>query len=271
MQNLNFRLHLDGLEDRSLLSVTPDMVFSSLVHQAVVADELQGVVEHLNDPKTARSRAFLPTHLRERADSSRLDFSILAEDLGQLQSEIAANPGGSSALQAFAGTVAMAEYQASINAAYAEFFALAYGAPPRVPPPPPPSVDNGVNFGKTGNLPFSLTDPNFQTIANGVRTLDVTPGTGATLATGSKFTAKYTGFLTDGTVFDSSTKSGNLSGTVGTNLVPGFSAGLVGMKVGGVRRIDIPASQAYGANPPAGSGIPANSELVFEVNLLSSP
>jgi FKBP-type peptidyl-prolyl cis-trans isomerase len=56
-----------------------------------------------------------------------------------------------------------------------------------------------------------------------------------------------------------------------SHLIPGFAAGLVGMKVGGTRRIDIPASQAYGANPPAGSGIPVNSELVFEVTLVSTP
>ncbi len=39
------------------------------------------------------------------------------------------------------------------------------------------------------------------------------------------------------------------------------------MKVGGTRRLLIPAAQAYGANPPAGSGIPANADLVFDVTL----
>ena len=79
----------------------------------------------------------------------------------------------------------MAEYQANLNAGYAEFYALAYGAPPRVPPPPPPSVDNGVDFG-TG-LPFSLTDPAWQVVpnSNGVRIWDVTTGTGTTLANGA--------------------------------------------------------------------------------------
>ena len=267
MQNLNFRLKVEGLDERCLPSVTPDMVNLALVHQSVVHDELLGVVEHLNDPKTAQTLSFLPTHLRERANSSQTDFNILADHLSSLQSQLAANPSQAATLNPLIGTIAMAEYQASVNIVFAEFYALAYGAPRRVPPPSPPSVDNGVNFGNTGNLPFSLTDPEFVTIANGVRIWDVTTGTGGTLANGSQFSARYTGYLTNGTVFD----SGPLSGTVGTNLIPGFSAGLVGMKVGGVRRIDIPASQAYGANPPAGSVIPANAELVFEVTLLSSP
>ena len=270
MQNLNFRLKVEGLDERCLPSVTPDMVHIALVHQAAVHDELLGVVEHLNDPKTAQTLAFLPTHLRERANSSQTDFNILADHLSSLQAQLAANPSQATTLNPLIGTIAMAEYQASINIVFAEFYARAYGAPARVPPPSPPSIDNGVNFGNTG-LPFSLTDPGFVTIANGVRTLDVTAGTGTTLATGTQFTARYTGYLTNGTIFDSSTKSGNLSGTVGSNLIAGFSAGLVGMKVGGVRRIDIPASQAYGANPPAGSVIPPNAELVFEVTLLSSP
>lgn len=270
MESLNFRLYVDGLEDRTIPSVTPGMVLAAYVHQEIVADELRGVVEHLGDLKTAQTLSFLPTHLRERADSSRAAFQTLGAYLHDLQTEIAANPASAATLTSQLGPIAMAEYQASINAVYAEFYALAFGAPHRVPPPPPPSIDNGPNFG-SGSLPFSLTDPNFVTIANGVRTLDVTPGTGTALATGSRFTAKYTGFLTDGTVFDSSDKSGNLSGTVGTNLVAGFSAGLVGMRPGGVRRIDIPAAQGYGANPPPGSNIPPNSELVFEVTLLSSP
>lgn len=265
MQDLNFRLKVEGLDERCLPSVTPDMVNIALVHQAVVSEELLGVVEHLNDPKTAQTLVFLPTHLRERANSSQTAFNILADHLGSLQAQLAANPSQAATLNPLIGTIAMAEYQASINIVFAEFYALAYGAPRRVPPPPPPSIDNGVNFGNTGNLPFSLTDPSWQAATNGVRIWDVTTGTGGTLANGSQFSARYTGYLTDGTVFD----SGPLSGTVGTNLISGFSIGLVGLKVGGTRRIDIPPDQAYGANPP--SGIPANARLVFEVTLNSIP
>lgn len=260
MQNLNFRLKMESLDERCLPSVTPDQIYTALVHTQVVRAELEGVVEKLNEPKTQMTLDFLPGHLRERADSSRVAVSILADYLHQLQTTPNSDP-------ALIGTIAMAEYTASVNAGYAEFYALAYGAPPRVPPPPPPSVDNGVNFGNT--LPFSLTDPAWQAVpnGNGVRIWDVTTGTGATLANGTKFTANYTGYLTDGTIFDSGTLTNS---TVGTGLITGFSTGLVGMKVGGNRRIDIPADQAYGDNPPAGSIIPKGARLVFDLTLVST-
>src|SRR5439155_9945234 len=136
-----------------------------------VKDELDGVTEHLNDLKTSQTLSFLPTHLRERADSSQIDVQILAEYLHELQSEIAASPANAAFLNQFAGGIGFAEYQATINAAYADVYAVGYGAAPRVPPVPPPGVDNGVNFGQ---LPFSLTDPSWQSLSDGVRTWDVT-------------------------------------------------------------------------------------------------
>ena len=54
-------------------------------------------------------------------------------------------------------------------------------------------------------------------------------------------------------------------------VVPGFAAGLVGMKVGGTRRIDISSYLAYGASPPPSSSIPDNARLVFEVTVVSVP
>ncbi len=52
-------------------------------------------------------------------------------------------------------------------------------------------------------------------------------------------------------------------------MIPGFSQGVVGMKVGGLRRITIPPNLAYGNNPPPSSGIRANETLIFEVELLA--
>jgi FKBP-type peptidyl-prolyl cis-trans isomerase FkpA len=265
LQNLKFRLAVEGLDERCLPSVTPDMVHIALVHQEAVRDELRGVVQKLNEPKTAETLAFLPTHLRERADSSQVAYNVLATHLNDLQNQVAANPALAGTLSDHINRVAMAEYQASVNFVYAEFLSLAYGAPARTVTRPP-SIDDGVNFGST-SLPFSLTDPAWQTVANGngVRIWDVTAGTGTTLAVNNTFTASYIGYLTDGTVFD----SGTLNNTTlnNTNLIRGFVTGLTGMQVGGNRRIDIPASEAYGANPP--SGIPVNARLVFDVTLIS--
>ena len=148
MQDHNFRPVLDGLEDRTVPSITPGDVVTAYVHTMAVKDELAGVTEHLNDLKTSQTLSFLPTHLRERADSSQADVRILAEYLHELQSEIATNPPNAAFLNQFAGGIGFAEYQATINATYAEFYALGYGAPVRVPPVPPPGVDNGVNFGQ---------------------------------------------------------------------------------------------------------------------------
>jgi FKBP-type peptidyl-prolyl cis-trans isomerase len=50
-------------------------------------------------------------------------------------------------------------------------------------------------------------------------------------------------------------------------VIPGWTEGIPGMKVGGKRRLLIPAAQAYGANPPSGSNIPANADLVFDITL----
>lgn len=265
MQNLKFRLRVEGLDDRCLPSVTPAQVDAALVHVQVVRAELEGVIEKLNEPKTAMTLSFLPTHLRNRSNESQIMFNTLADELDSLQKRVAANPALAASLNDRIGQIAMAEYNAAINTGYAEFYALAYGAPARTVTKPP-SVDNGVDFGSS--LPFSLTDPAWQSVTggNGVRIWDVTTGTGNTLATGSTFTATYKGYLTNGTIFDSGTLTNS---TVGTGLIPGFSAGLVGMKVGGNRRIDIPADQAYGANPPSAS-IPPNSRLVFDVTLTAA-
>lgn len=112
-------------------------------------------------------------------------------------------------------------------------------------------------------LPFSLTDAGWITLPSGVRYKDVTVGTGATAAVGSNITVGYNGYLTNGTQFDSNT---SFSSTLNTaNLIKGWVDAIPGMKVGGVRLLDIPSSQAYGSTPR--TGIPANSELAFRVEL----
>ncbi len=100
-------------------------------------------------------------------------------------------------------------------------------------------------------------------------TTDLVTGTGATAASGSKLTVNYTGWLystsaadNKGTQFD----SGAISFTLGAGtVIAGWDQGLVGMKVGGKRRLAIPASLAYGSS---GRGpIPPNAGLLFEVEL----
>jgi FKBP-type peptidyl-prolyl cis-trans isomerase FkpA len=96
-------------------------------------------------------------------------------------------------------------------------------------------------------------------------------GTGATAVVGNSVTVHYTGMFTNGTVFDSSVGKAPIQFQLGSNqVISGFSQGIVGMKVGGKRRITIPPSLAYGSagRPPT---IPGNATLVFEVDLVSIP
>jgi FKBP-type peptidyl-prolyl cis-trans isomerase len=99
---------------------------------------------------------------------------------------------------------------------------------------------------------------------------DLVVGTGATAAAGDTVSVHYLGTFTNGTKFDSSYDRGTPlppfrlgAGAV----IPGFEQGIVGMRVGGKRRLTIPPSLAYGSQ---GSGpIPPNTTLVFEVELLA--
>ncbi|MDB5184629.1 MAG: putative peptidyl-prolyl cis-trans isomerase [Candidatus Saccharibacteria bacterium] len=98
--------------------------------------------------------------------------------------------------------------------------------------------------------------------------IDTTPGTGDTVKAGDTITADYTGAVAaTGTVFQSSLDSGSPVSFSLSQVIAGWSQGVPGMKVGGTRRLLIPAALAYGANPPAGSGIPANADLVFDVTV----
>jgi FKBP-type peptidyl-prolyl cis-trans isomerase len=94
-------------------------------------------------------------------------------------------------------------------------------------------------------------------------------GTGATATATSTVTAIYTGALaSNGTIFQSSEDTGQpFTASLSSGVIQGWSAGLPGMKVGGQRRLFIPAQYAYGAQSV--SGIPPNSDLVFDITLLA--
>lgn len=106
--------------------------------------------------------------------------------------------------------------------------------------------------------------------ADGLEIGDFTVGSGPTPAKGQNITVQYTGWLSDGTVFDSSRKPGRtpFSFAFGTGaVILGWDEGLSTMHVGGKRRLVIPSALGYGAQ--ANGPIPANSTLVFDITLLS--
>jgi FKBP-type peptidyl-prolyl cis-trans isomerase len=121
-----------------------------------------------------------------------------------------------------------------------------------------------------------LTIPNEQTTMpteNDVTQLQVTDevvGTGAVAEAGDTITVNYVGSLTSGQVFDASANHGTTGFTFplgAGQVIKGWDQGIVGMKEGGKRKLVIPADLAYGSQA-VGNVIPANSTLVFEVELL---
>ena len=106
------------------------------------------------------------------------------------------------------------------------------------------------------------------TTASGLKIEDLTVGTGQAAKAGDTISVHYTGYLADGTKFDSSLdRNQPYEFVLGQgNVIPGWDQGLVGMKTGGKRKLTIPPELAYGAQ---GSGpIPPNATLTFEVELL---
>jgi len=104
---------------------------------------------------------------------------------------------------------------------------------------------------------------------SGLKIEDLVGGTGAEAKAGDTVSVHYTGWLINGTEFDSSLKRGQpFEFTLGQGrVIQGWDEGVAGMKVGGKRKLTIPPELGYGARG-SGSQIPPNSTLVFEVELL---
>ena len=98
---------------------------------------------------------------------------------------------------------------------------------------------------------------------------DITVGSGLEAVSGKTVTVNYLGTLVNGTKFDSSYDRGTpFSFTLGAGeVIKGWDLGVAGMKVAGKRRLTIPSELGYGARG-AGTDIPPNATLVFEVELL---
>jgi len=102
-----------------------------------------------------------------------------------------------------------------------------------------------------------------------LESIDIRIGDGQEVVDGDTITAHYTGALAaDGTIFESSHDSGNPA-TFGLNqVIDGWTQGVPGMKVGGVRRLIIPSELAYGQRR-ASAQIGPNSDLVFDIELIA--
>lgn len=107
------------------------------------------------------------------------------------------------------------------------------------------------------------------TTNTGLQYIDMVVGAGEEAKAGMKVTVHYTGWLTNGSKFDSSVDRGQpFKFTLGNReVIRGWDEGVAGMKVGGKRKLIIPSELGYGARG-AGGAIPPNATLVFDVELL---
>ncbi|MGF1428749.1 FKBP-type peptidyl-prolyl cis-trans isomerase [Kitasatospora sp. LaBMicrA B282] len=136
------------------------------------------------------------------------------------------------------------------------------------PPADFPQVKvNGAKQADTITPPANVADP------SDLKTAVLIQGNGPKVQSGEEVLVQYTGAtLKDGKKFDSSVEKGQAFSFVtgAGQVISGWDKGLVGQNVGSRVELVIPAAQAYGAQPPAGSGIPANASLVFVVDILDA-
>ena len=118
-------------------------------------------------------------------------------------------------------------------------------------------------------LATKVNEADYSTTPSGLKFYDLTVGTGSSPTVGQTVVVHYTGWLQDGTQFDSSVDRGEpFSFVLGTGkVIAGWDEGVLTMKIGGKRQLLIPASLAYG-DQGSGSVIPPSATLIFEVELL---
>jgi peptidylprolyl isomerase len=135
---------------------------------------------------------------------------------------------------------------------------LSATAPPGAAPAGPYKMIDGSDS--------TATDPGLRELTPGVKARDLKEGTGEAVKPNATVTIHYVGWLTDGTVFDSSRARGEPSTFPLEDLVKGWQEGIPGMKPGGVRKLVIAPDKGYGAR--ARGKIPANATLIFEIELV---
>lgn len=131
------------------------------------------------------------------------------------------------------------------------------------------SCGNATQQAGPPDAPAKVAEANYKTMTGGLKVHDFKEGTGSLPQKGQTVVVHYTGWLTDGRMFDSSLKKGNPFPFVlgAGRVIQGWDIGVATMKVGGKRQLVIPYELGYGEEGhPA--GIPPRATLIFEVELL---
>lgn len=276
MDPFRFRPTVVGLEDR----VTPAGDLAAATHAIGEFNDLRPAMDwlwaHQNTLTVFHNRTTLATGMANIVQASYTALLLAATTRTDLQVQAALDP---------AVAPSLAPYVDQMTAGIAQVYTIGLAAlkmghdfgapdsaftPPAPPSPPPPALDAGM----TDTIPdVNATD--FVTSSTGLKSRDITVGDGTPVGANDTITVEYTGWLMNGTVFDSSRPSLSPRGSAAqpltsplSGLIKGWQEGVPGMKPGGIRQLIIPAALAYGA---AGSGsVPPNSDLVFEIKLISS-
>lgn len=284
MSQFRFRPSLQSLETRETPAVTPESVFAAVQQIQDTPWVLDWLADH---PDVARAGG-APSTLFSLAQSNRDAAGVLTVFLNDLNAGIAANQASNPALanqmQSLLGGTGYYIAAALSLAQQSENLAIGLGGTPPLPPPPPPppgatpsepvsNPNDGFTPAPADNRPLStsipdLLSPGWRQIADGLWTRDVTVGTGTAVAPTDTVTVDYTGWLLNGTQFDSSVPRGEPSTFPLSGVIRGWQIAIPGMRPGGIRQLFITSSLAYG-EAGSGSSIPPNSDLVFEVRLQS--
>lgn len=129
------------------------------------------------------------------------------------------------------------------------------------------TVDNSANTQALAGTKLANYTPVDK--VDSLEKIDLVEGTGEAVKEGATVTVHYTGALAKtGVIFESSKDSGQTATFGLDQVIAGWTQGIPGMKVGGTRRLMIPAELAYGEQSPS-PDIPANSDLVFDVELIA--
>jgi peptidylprolyl isomerase len=147
-----------------------------------------------------------------------------------------------------------------------------FGAPVSASETPTPESATTTAIQASSTTPMTTNEgaPTVTT-ASGLQITDEVVGTGPVAEKGDTVTVKYVGAFADGTVFDASANhpetANGFTFTIGGNVIAGWNEGVVGMKVGGTRKLVVPPALGYGSQDYG--PIPGNSVLNFEIELLS--